>query len=69
MKICSRDPGVLYGSSSFPSTIDVGHKKISLGELVVDAYHRSKLSTDQWNKLSESARYKLLQRELERQKT
>jgi hypothetical protein len=62
--------GVLLGSTTQPSQIDVGRMQndlpwpMDLGEVVVSAWRRSKMTEAKWNKLAQDQRNRLIDAEV-----
>lgn len=53
---------MLLGSNVFPSDVHLGDMTIQLGDLVRWAFYKSKMTTDQWNAMTELERDLLLVR-------
>lgn len=53
-------PAILKGADSLPAEIDLGPKKVALGEVVAAANVASGHTVDAWNALTDKAREKLV---------
>lgn len=58
------DDGILLGSDVLPALVDIGEKKVQLGEIVASAFKRSGLTAHAWNGMAADEREEFLTLEI-----